>query len=162
LKRAFSLIELLLTIALAGVMVILSLNYLDVFTLSKQNIKTEFQSHLNIISATILQCKDLSNTLPTQAGEIAASATLLNTLVCNTSPSYALDGGHGSFIPAPLNNFTPYKATQSGEIFYVSTTTPLNSPNYKVLQELEATYSATQYELTNNGTTANLNFYLSR
>ena len=161
-KRAFSLIELLLTIALSGVMVALLVNYINISTLSKQNIKTELQSHLNIISATILQCKDLSNTLPTQAGEIAANATLLSTLICNTSPSYALDGGHGSFIPPPLNNFTPYSATQSGAIFYFTTTTPLNSANYEVLQELQADYPLNQFELTNDGTTATFNFYLSR
>ncbi len=143
-------------------MAILSFSYLNVTTLSKQNIKTEFQSHLNIITATILQCKDLSNSMPTQAGEVAANGTLLNTLTCNTSPAYQLDGGHGSFIPPPLLNFTAYKATQVGEIFYFTTTTPLASASYEVLQDLQSSYSANQYELTNNGTTATLNFYLSR
>ena len=143
-------------------MAILSFSYLNVTTLSKQNIKTEFQSHLNIITATILQCKDLSNSMPTQAGEVAANGTLLNTLTCNTSPTYQIDGGHGSFIPPPLLNFTAYKATQVGEIFYFTTTTPLASASYEVLQDLQSSYSANQYELTNNGTTATLNFYLSR
>jgi len=161
-KKAFSLIELLVAITLLGVMAILSFSYLNVTTLSKQNIKTEFQSHLNIITATILQCKDLSNTMPTQAGEVLASGTLLNTLTCNTSPTYQLDGGHGSFIPPPLLNFTAYKATQVGEIFYFTTTTPLASANYEVLQELQNSYSVNQYSLTDNGTTATLNFYLSR
>lgn len=143
-------------------MAILSFSYLNVSTLSKQNIKTEFASHLNSITATILQCKDLSGYMPTQAGEVLASNTLLNTLTCNTSSTYALDGGHGSFIPPPLPNFTAYTATQTGEIFYFTTTTPLNSPNYEVLDELKNSYSSNQYELTNDGTTATLNFYLSR
>lgn len=161
-KKAFSLIELLIVITLLGVMAILSFSYLNISTLSKQNIKTEFASHLNIITATILQCKDLSGSMPTAAGEVPANGTLLNTVVCNTSPSYALDGGHGSFIPPPLLNFSAYKATQVGEIFYFTTTTPLNSPNYEVLDELKNSYSTNQYELTNDGTTATLNFYLSR
>lgn len=143
-------------------MAALSFSYLNVSSLSKQNIKTEFQSHLNIISATILQCKDLSNKMPTLAGEVAANATLLNTLICNTTPTYTLDGSHGAFIPKPLLNFTSYRATQSGDIFYFTTTTPLNSPNYEVLDELQTNYSANQYELSNDGVTATLNFYLSR
>jgi len=64
-KKAFSLIELLIVITLLGVMAILSFSYLNISTLSKQNIKTEFASHLNIITATILQCKDLSGSMPT-------------------------------------------------------------------------------------------------
>jgi prepilin-type N-terminal cleavage/methylation domain-containing protein len=162
LKKAFSLIELLVAVTLIGVMAILSFSYLNVATLSKQNIKTEFQSHLNIITATILQCKDLSNSMPTQALEVPANNTFLNTLVCNTTPTYSLDGSHGAFIPKPMLNFTAYKATQIGNIFYFTTTTPLNSSNYEVLQDLQNIYSANQYELTNDGTTATLNFYLSR
>lgn len=161
-KKAFSLVELLVVITLIGVMAALSFSYLNIFTLSKQNIKTEFTSHLNIITATILQCKDLSGSMPTQAAEAAANGTPLNTLTCNTSPTYALDGGHGSFIPKPILNFSAYTATQAGNIFYFTTTTPLSSLNYEVLQELQNSYSTNQYELTNDGTTATLNFYLSR
>jgi len=161
-KKAFSLIELLITIALAGVMVILSVNYLNISTLSKQNIKTELQSHLNIITATILQCKELSNMMPIQSGGALANNTLLDTLDCNTSTPYSLDGGKGSFIPEPLTGFANYTATQNGNIFYFSTTTALDSNNYEVLQELNSSYSMMQYQLTNDGTTAKLNFYLSR
>lgn len=161
-RKAFSLIELLVVITLIGVMAALSFSYLNISTISKQNIKSEFQSHINIITATILQCKDLSGSMPTQVGEVPANNTLLNTLICNTSPTYSLDGGHGSFIPKPLSNFTTYTATQMGDIFYFTTSTPLNSPNYEVLQELQNSYSTNQYELTNDGTTATLNFYLSR
>jgi prepilin-type N-terminal cleavage/methylation domain-containing protein len=161
LKKAFSLIELLLTITLAGVMVILSFNYLNISTLSKQNTKIEFQSHLNIITATILQCKELSNMMPIQSGGSLASTTPLDTLECNTSIPYLLDGGKGSFIPEPLTGFTNYTATQLGTQFYFTTTTAFSSNNYEVLQELNSTYSTQQYELTNNGTTATLNFYLS-
>lgn len=161
-KKAFSLIELLLTIALAGAMVILSFNYLNISTLSKQNTKTEFQSHLNIITATILQCKELSNMMPIQNNGSLANDTPLDTLECNTTIAYSLDGGKGSFIPKPLSGFTNYTAKQLGNIFYFSTTTPLASSNYEVLQELQTTYSANQYGLINDGTTATLNFYLSR
>lgn len=152
----------LLTIALAGVMVILSLNYLNISTLSKQNTKTEFQSHLNIITAAILQCKELSNMMPIQNGGALANTTPLDTLECNTTTPYLLDGAKGSFIPEPLSGFTNYTASQTGEEFYFSTTTPYGSSNYEVLQELQTTYSQNQYELSHDGTTANLNFYLSR
>jgi prepilin-type N-terminal cleavage/methylation domain-containing protein len=160
-KKAFSLIELLLTIALSGVMVILSFNYLNTSTLSKQNTKTQFQSHLNIITATIFQCKELSDAMPIQSGGSLASDTFLDTLECNTSSPYSLDGEKGAFIPEPLTGFTNYTAKQIGNIFYFTTTTPLVSNNYEVLRELQSAYSTKQYELIDDGTTATLNFYLS-
>ena len=100
-------------------MTILSVNYLNVDTLSQQNTKTQFQSHLNIITASILQCKELSNVMPIDGGAFA-SDTLLNTLDCNTSIPYSLNGERGSFIPNPLTGFTVYKATQVGSEFYFS------------------------------------------
>ncbi|MCK4974162.1 MAG: prepilin-type N-terminal cleavage/methylation domain-containing protein, partial [Sulfurimonas sp.] len=60
-KKAFSLLELIIAIALAGVIAVLSTNFINFSTISKINIKSELQSHFNIISATILQCKELSN-----------------------------------------------------------------------------------------------------
>ncbi len=143
-------------------MVVLFVNYFDMNTLSKQNTKSQFQSHLSIITATILQCKELSNIMPIQADGSLADATLLDTLECNTSTPYELDGDRGAFIPEPLRGFTNYKATQNTSAFYFTTTTELNSNNYKVLQELKDIYSTKQYQLTDDGSTATLNFYLSR
>jgi len=161
-RKAFSLIELLIVITLSGVMAILAFNYLNMETISKENIKLELQSHFNIITATILQCKEYSNIMPIQSNGSEASDTLLNTLDCNTSTPYSLDGGKGSFIPPPLNNFTAYTATQNASEFYFSTTTGINSYNDEVLQELQNSYSTSQYELTSNATTTTLKFYLSR
>ena len=161
-RKAFSLIELLIVITLTGVMTIFTFDYLDSKTISKENIKLKLQSHLSIISATILQCKEYSGTMPIQSDGSEASSTLLNTLDCNTTTPYSLDGGKGSFIPSALQNFTDYTATQNGSEFYFSTTTSINSHNHEVLQELQNNYSSNQYELTSSDTTVNLNFYLSR
>ncbi|MFK5937017.1 MAG: prepilin-type N-terminal cleavage/methylation domain-containing protein [Sulfurimonas sp.] len=161
-RKAFSLLELLIVIALSGVMAMLAFNYRDMETISQENIKLELQSHFNIITATILQCKEYSGIMPIQSNGSEASGTLLNTLDCNTTTPYALDGGKGSFMPLPLNNFTAYTATQTASEFYFSTTTTINSYNAKVLQELQATYSTNQYELTSDATTTTLKFYLSR
>lgn len=161
-KKAFSVIELAVVITLMGVMAILSVNYLNVNTLSKENTKTQLKSHINLITASILQCKDLSNAMPIQNDGSLANATLLNVLECNTSTPYLLDGGKGSFIPAPLQGFTSYSASQSGSEFYFSTSTPVNSANAEVLKELEDDYSTNQYELTDDATTSSMKFYLSR
>lgn len=161
-RKAFSLIELFLVIALSGAMIIIAFNFIDTQTLSKEQIKTQLQSHFNIITATILQCKELSNMMPLQNDGSSASNTLLNTLECNTTIPYALDGEKGGFIPAPLNNFTPYTATQNGDEFYFSTTAPINSFSAEALQELQSSYSTNQYSLTDDATTTYLNFYLSR
>lgn len=161
-RKAFSLLELFLVITLMGVMIIFAFKYLDTETLSKEKIKTELTSHLNIITATILQCKELSNIMPTQNDGSLANNTLLNTLECNTTTPYLLDGGRGGFIPPPLNEFTPYRATQSGSEFYFSTATAIGSYNDEALQELQSSYSTSQYVLTHDATTAYVNFYISR
>ncbi|QOY51292.1 prepilin-type N-terminal cleavage/methylation domain-containing protein [Candidatus Sulfurimonas baltica] len=161
-RQAFSLLELLLAIALSGVMAYTASFYLDIDSISKQNIKTQFQSHLNIITSVILQCKEYSNVFPIQNNGSLASATLLSTLECNTSTPYLLDGGKGSFIPPALENFTQYRATQNGSEFYFTTTTAINSTSDEVLIDLNTTYSQNQYELTHDASTAYLNFYLSR
>lgn len=161
-RKAFSLIELLITIALAGVMAMFTINFIDTTSLSKESIKTELQSHLNIITSAVFQCKELSNVMPIQSDGSPASSTLLNTLECNTSTVYQLDGGKGVFIPPALNGFTDYTATQSGTEFYITTTATINSRNDDVLQDLNSSYSANQYVLTYDATTAFLNFYISR
>ncbi len=143
-------------------MALFAFNYLNTKTLSKENIKLELQSHFNIITATILQCKEYSNIMPIQSDGSEASNTLLNTLDCNTTTPYSLDGGKGSFIPLPLNDFTDYRATQNANEFYFSTTTTINSYNDEVLQELTSRYSTNQYELSSDATTTTLKFYLSR
>jgi hypothetical protein len=162
LRKAFSLIEIFIAIALSGVMAFTAFFYLDTDTISKDNIKTQLQSHFNIITSVILQCKEYSNIFPIQSDGSLASSTLLNTLECNTTTPYLLDGGKGSFIPPALDNFTQYTATQTGTEFYFSTTTAINSVNDEILLELNTTYSPNQYELTYDATTAFLTFYLSR
>ena len=105
-RKAFSLLELLISIALAGLMAYATSFYLDTASITKQNIKTQLQSHFNIITSVILQCKEYSNIYPIQSGGALASDTLLNTLECNTTAPYQLDGGKGSFIPIEPSNFT--------------------------------------------------------
>lgn len=161
-KKAFSLLELLLVIALSGVMALLSLNYLNTATLSKSIIKTELQSHFNLISSAILYCEELSGLMPLQSDGSLASDTLVSELECKSSTPYLLDGGKGSFIPPAPTGMTAYKATQSGSSFYFSTTALLGSRNDEALQELQSSYSAQQYLLSHDATTATLYFYLSR
>lgn len=161
-RKAFSLIELFITIALAGVMAVFITSFIDLDTLNKDTLKTQFNSHLNLISSAILQCKEFSNIMPIQNDGSLASDTLLNTLECNTTTPYNLDGGHGAFIPQALMDFTDYLATQTNDEFYISTTTPLDSRNYEVLVDLNTTYSTQQYVLTDDNATATIKFYLSR
>jgi len=162
LRRAFSLIELLLAITLSGVMAFLSMSYYNTATLSKTVIQSQLLSQFDTISATIFQCKTLSNQFPLQVGGALASSTLLDTLECNTTIVYALDGGKNAFIPPPLKDFSAYRATQNASEFYFSTSTPIANRNDEVLQSLRSNFSSNQYELTHDATTAYLKFYLSR
>jgi type II secretory pathway pseudopilin PulG len=162
-RQAFSLLEIFIAIALSGVMAYTaSFFYLDTASISKQNIKTQLQSHFNVITSVILQCKEYSNVFPIQSDGSLANNTILDTLECNTSTPYLLNGGKGSFIPPSLENFTTYRATQTASEFYFSTTTAIDSINDEVLKELNSTFSTNQYVLTHDATTAYLKFYLSR
>ncbi len=161
-RKAFSLIELLITVALAGAMAIFTVSYYNTTQISKDNIKTQLQSHFNLLAAAILQCKELSNSMPIDTNGTLASNTLLTNLECNTSTPYALDGGKGYFMPVTIDGFTDYKATQNGSEFYIRTTTDIDSRNDEVLQDLNGSYSSNQYVLTYDATTAYLNFYISR
>lgn len=162
-RRAFSLIELLITVALAGAMAIFTVSYYNTSEISKDNIKTQLQSHFNLLTAAILQCKELSNAMPIDSnGSIIANNTPIKQLDCNTSTSYSLDGGKGYFMPVTVNGFTDYRATQNGTEFFISTSAAINSRNDDVLKDLNTTYSTKQYVLTYDATTAYLNFYISR
>jgi prepilin-type N-terminal cleavage/methylation domain-containing protein len=161
-RKAFSMIELLIAITLMGVMTALAFNYMNIETISKENIKTEFQAQLNLVTATILQCKELSGAMPIDSNGSLANNTLLSSMDCNTTTPYALNGGHGGFIPSSMTGLSDFNATQNGSEFYISTSTDVNSRNYAALKDLNSTYSTQQYELTSNATTAYLNFYLSR
>jgi len=163
-RKAFSLIELLITVALAGAMAIFTFSsYIDTTTISKDHIKTQLQPHFNMLTASILQCKELSNAMPIDSnGSILASDTLITSLDCNTSTPYSLDGGKGYFMPVTINGFTDYKATENATEFYISTTADIDSTNDEALQDLNSTYSTQQYVLTYDATTAYLKFYISR
>jgi len=161
-KKAFTLFELLIAIALAGAMTFFTVSYINTTTLSEESTKARLMSHFSTITAAIFQCKELSDAMPIQSNGSLANGTLLNVLECNTSTPYQLDGGKGIFIPPALTGFTEYNATETGTEFYFSTSAVINSSNDNVLQDLNSSYSANQYVLTYDATTAYLKFYLSR
>lgn len=161
-REAFSLIELSIAVILLGIMAMLTQNYYNTLTLSKNNAVSELRSHFQIITATILQCKELSGVMPVQVGGADASNTLLNTLECSTTPTYKLDGGKNSFIPSALDGFSEYRATKNASEFYFSTSADLNTINEEALKEMEDSYSSFQYELSQDATKIYLKFYLSK
>ncbi|MBN2781926.1 MAG: prepilin-type N-terminal cleavage/methylation domain-containing protein [Campylobacterales bacterium] len=160
-KKAFSLLELLIVITLLGIMTVLSLSYFNTSTIAKEHIKTQFQSHLQIITTLVLQCKELSADMPSDAG-VDASDTLVRTLRCDTSTPYTLDDGTHGFIPQPINGFSDFKATESGDEFYISTEANKNTTNEDVLNDLNSVYSTNQYTLTSDATKIYLKFYISK
>lgn len=141
-------------------MAVLFVSYYNFNTLTKLNIETQLNSQINLISATIFQCKNLSNQFPViDANTPLHVESALNTLECNTSTPYELDGGNGGFIPKELNGFSTWEALQNADEFYICTTaTTLNSLQDEVLKDLNTTYSTTQYEYSNG----KMKFYLSR
>lgn len=161
-KKAFTLIEVALTIFLVGVISTLGYFYLNTEDLKRSQYKTAIQSQINLIESMVFQCKSLSEQMPNQADGTNAADTNLTSLECNTSTPYAFDGGRNGFVPIPPTGFTAYTATETGTAFYITTTAENNSTQDEALVSLALNYTANQAELNHSATTATFKFYLSR
>ncbi len=162
-SKGFTLVEIAITIFLAGLLGSLGYFYLNTSTLKRSQYKTAIQSHVNLIESMVFQCKSLSEQFPKELDSSTnASNTLLTTLECNTSTPYSFDGGKNGFVPVPPNGYTPYRATESGTEFYISTSAENNSTQHEALQKLILNYTSRQATLESNATASTLKFYLSR
>lgn len=161
-KKAFSLVEVILTIFLVGVISAVGYFYLNTESLKRSQYKTAIQSQINLIESMVFQCKSLSEQMPNQAGGANASDTNLTALECNTSTPYQFDGGRNGFVPVPPTGFTAYTATETGTAFYITTTAENNSTQDIALTSLVLNYTSTQATLEHNATSATFKFYLSR
>lgn len=162
-RRAFTLIEIALTIFLVGLLGALSYSYFNTTTLNVVRYKSTLQSQVNLIESMTFQCKSLSEQYPKELNSATkASNTLLSDLECNTSTAYAFDGGKNGFVPVPPEGFTPYRATESGTVFYILTSTDNNTTQDKALKKLILNYTPQQASLEHNITSATFKFYLSR
>lgn len=162
-RNAFTQIEIALSVFLAGLMGALTYYYINLSSLNRSQYKSTLQSHFNLIESMVFQCKSLSEQFPKELDSSTnASNTLLTELECNTSIPYSLNGGRNGFIPLPPTGFTPYKATESGSIFFITTSADNNSTQDDALKNLILNYTPQQASLEHNATSAIFKFYLSR
>lgn len=161
-KKAFTLIEVILTIFLVGVISALGYFYISTSGLKESEYKTVLQSQFNLIESMVFQCKSLSEQMPNQVGGADALDTNLTNLECNTSTPYTFNGGRNGFVPIPPTGFTAYTATESGTIFYIATTADNNSTQDEAFKKLILNYTSQQADLNHSATTATFKFYLSR
>lgn len=162
-RNAFTQIEIALSVFLAGLMGALTYYYINLSSLNRSQYKSTLQSHFNLIESMVFQCKSLSEQFPKELDSSTnASNTLLTELECNTSIPYSLNGGRNGFIPLPPTGFTPYKATESGSIFFIATSADNNSTQDDALKNLILNYTPQQASLEHNATSAIFKFYLSR
>lgn len=161
-KKAFTLIEIILTIFLVGVISALGFYYISSTNLKQAQYTTTLQSQFNLIESMVFQCKSLSEQMPNQVGGANAADTNLSALECNTSTPYTFDGGRNGFVPVPPTGFTSYTATESGSVFYIMTTADNNSTQDEALKSLVLNYTSVQATLDHNATSASFKFYLSR
>lgn len=162
-RKAFTLIEIALTIFLAGIIGTLTYYYFNLSTMRKIQYKSALQSQINLVESMVFQCKSLSEQFPKELNtSTLASDTLLSELECNTSTPYSFNGGKNGFVPIPPGEFSPYTATESGNTFFISTSADNNSTEDKALQGLIINYTPQQATLEHNATSATFKFYLSR
>jgi len=162
-RNGFSLVEALLAIALLGVMGGLTFYYLNISTLTSTQAKSQLQTHITLLSSMVLECKTLSESMPKQSGGANASSTLVSDLVCQTTPTYNLNGGRHAFVPKPPTGFDTYTATELGGDFFITFATLHGSVEAKVLESIYNGYLPTQATFNPNiGGKAVLNVYLAR
>jgi type II secretory pathway pseudopilin PulG len=161
-KNAFTIIELAMTVFLAGVMGAVGYYYINTSSLKRSQYKTAVQSQINLIESMVFQCKSLSEQMPNQADGTNASDTNLTALECNTSTPYQFNGGRNGFVPVPPTGFSAYTATETGTVFYITTTAENNSTQDEALGSIALNYTSTQATLDHNATSATFKFYLSR
>ncbi len=159
-RSGFTLLEALLAIALIGVMGAVSFTYLNISTLTSTQEKSQLQTHITLLSSMVLECKTLSESMPKQSGGGNASSTLMSELVCQTTPTYLLNGGKHAFVPKPPTGFDPYTATELGGVFTLTLTATAGN---KVLESIYNGYLPTQATFNSNvGGRAVLSIYLAR
>ena len=162
-KKAFTLVEIAATIFLIGLIGSISYYYINTATITQMRLESTLQSHFNLMESMIFQCKSFSEQFPK---ELDSSQNALNTLLteleCNLSTPYPLNGGKNGFIPVPPGEFSPYKATELGSAFFISTTVDNNSTEDEALKKLILNYNSQQATLEHNATSAIFKFYLSR
>lgn len=163
-KKAFTQIEVAMTVFLAGLMGALTYYYVNVSTMNRLQYQSTLQSHFNLLESMVFQCKSLSEQFPKDlnATSMNASDTLITQLECNTSTPYSLNGGRNGFVPVPPNGFSAYKATESGNTFYIMTSADNNTTESKAFDKLILNYTSRQATLEHNVTSAIFKFYLSR
>ncbi len=164
-RAAFTLVEIAITVVLAGLIGALAYYYINVTTMARIQYQSTLQSHFSLIESMVFQCKSLSEQFPKELNTSTyASNTLLTELECNTTTPYSLDGGRNGFVPIPPTGFSAYRATESGSAFYVITSTDNNSTQDNALKNLILNYTSQQATLEHNTTSgiATFKFYLSR
>jgi len=162
-RKAFTFVEIALTIFLAGVIGTLTYYYINLSTMHRIQYKSALQSQFNLVESMVFQCKHLSEQFPKELNASTdASNTLLSELECNASTPYSFDGGKNGFVPIPPGEFSQYTATESGSVFFISTSADNNSTEDEALQKLILNYTPQQASLEHNATSATFKFYLSR
>ncbi len=162
-RKGFTLFEALLAIALIGVMGFFSFTYLNISTLTSTQAKAQLQTHITLLSSMVLECKTLSESMPKQTGGANANATYMDQLVCQTTPTYNLNGGRHAFVPKSPTGFDTYTATELGGDFFITFAALHGSVEAKVLESIFNGYLPTQATFNPNiGGKAVLNVYLAR
>ncbi len=162
LRRGFTFFEAILAIALIGVIGFFGYSYLNVSTLSMVQSKSQLQAHITLLQSMVLECKTLSESMPKQIGGTDATATPVDALECQTTPTYPIDGGRGVGIPKSPTGFDPYTATESGGSFWITLSAAEATPYADVLAQLKQEYTASQAQLRNESGKTFLDIYLLR
>lgn len=161
-NKGFTFFEAILAIALMGAIGLFGYSYLNSSTLYDIQSKSSLQTHIALLQSMILECKTLSEKMPKQSDGTDTSATLISQTVCQTSPSYNLDGGRNTFVPKSPAGFDSYTATESGGAFYITLSAASNTRYAEMLTSLSKSYTATQATLHENGGKTFLDIYIQR
>jgi prepilin-type N-terminal cleavage/methylation domain-containing protein len=147
-KRAFSLVEVLIAIALLSAIAMYSYkNYINLDSVDTVLKSTKIKSDITLITSIIIKCNDISNNFPKNSDNSDANGSLLRTLECKSTTPYSIDGDKGGFIPKLPSGISDWSATESSGEFYIETSADKNSHLADVLKELSKSYPSSQVSL---------------
>lgn len=162
-KKAFSLVEVLLAVTLISVIAILSTrNFLNFDTINIYTKSIKLQSDITLITTMIIDCKDTSLSFPKNIDNSPAYENLLRDLECKSDVPYMLDGGKVGFIPQLGSGFSDWFASEVGGSFYIFASAQKNTNHSQILKTLYNSYPKNQvmYD-TNSSTTEDIfRFYI--
>jgi type II secretory pathway pseudopilin PulG len=127
-KKSFSLIEILIVIAVISAMAIFTKSYISTDSIFQVKNITLLKSQVVTLTTMLLKCKSKSSQFPKYNGT-NSNDNLFSLLQCPTSPPYDIVSSDSLFSTQEVDNLSSWYATENTAQFVVYVKTTNNNLN---------------------------------